>query len=54
MVVALRTVDAAARRGEWREAWEAGAAPPVVLAATHMAALDVIPLDALQLHAHGD
>ena len=38
----------------WREAWEAGAAPPVVLAATHMAALDVIPLDALQLHAHGD
>ena len=38
----------------WREAWEAGAAPPVVLAATHMAALDVIPLDALQVRAHGD
>ncbi len=38
----------------WREAWEAGVAPPVVLAATHMAALDVIPLDALQRHAHDD
>lgn len=38
----------------WREAWEAGVAPPVVLAATHMAALDVIPLDALQRHAYGE
>jgi uncharacterized protein (DUF2237 family) len=36
----------------WREAWEAGAAPPVVLAATHMAALEVIPFDALRRHAH--
>ena len=36
----------------WREAWEAGVAPPVVLAATHRAALEVIPFEALQSHAH--
>jgi hypothetical protein len=36
----------------WREAWEAGCAPPVVLAATHMAALEVIPLDALKRYAY--
>ncbi|PRX46543.1 hypothetical protein B0I33_107120 [Prauserella shujinwangii] len=35
----------------WLEACEAGAAPPVVLAATHVRALDVIPLDALRRHA---
>lgn len=28
----------------WKEAWEAGKAPPVVLTATHEATLDVIPL----------
>lgn len=36
----------------WREAWEAGCAPPVVLAATHIAALELIPLDALRAHAY--
>ena len=35
----------------WLEAAEAGRAPPVVLAATHAAALDVIPLDVLSRHA---
>jgi uncharacterized protein len=35
----------------WRQAYEAGVAPPVVLAATHMRALDVVPLDALREHA---
>ena len=34
----------------WREAWEEGVAPPVVLAATHMAALEVIPFSALKRH----
>jgi uncharacterized protein len=35
----------------WREAFEAGVAPPVVLAATHEETLAVIPLDALKQHA---
>jgi len=35
----------------WQEALEAGAAPPVVLAATHEAALDIIALDDLKKHA---
>ena len=35
----------------WWQAYEAGVAPPVVLAATHMRALDVVPLDALREHA---
>jgi uncharacterized protein (DUF2237 family) len=35
----------------WFEAYEAGAAAPVVLAATHARALDVIPLEALREHA---
>jgi uncharacterized protein len=35
----------------WREAYEADAAPPVVLAATHERALEVIPLRALREHA---
>lgn len=35
----------------WQEAYEAGAAPPVVLAATHQRALEVIPLRLLQEHA---
>jgi len=37
--------------GRWQEAYEAGAAPPVVLAATHERALEVIPLPALREHA---
>ncbi len=32
----------------WREAFEHGAAPRVVLAATHEAALEVVPLDDLK------
>ena len=35
----------------WQEAYEAGVAPPVVLAATHERALEVIPLRALREHA---
>jgi uncharacterized protein len=35
----------------WFEAYEAGVAAPVVLAATHARALDVIPLQALREHA---
>ena len=35
----------------WLQAYDAGAAAPVVLAATHERALDVIPLEALQKHA---
>ena len=35
----------------WRQAFEAGVASPVVLAATHEETLAVIPLDALKQHA---
>ncbi|MFC4003896.1 DUF2237 family protein [Prauserella oleivorans] len=35
----------------WLESYEAGAAPPVVLAATHERATEVIPLEALREHA---
>lgn len=35
----------------WVEAWHAGVAPPVVLEATHEAALRVVPPQALRLHA---
>ncbi|MGH8020783.1 MAG: DUF2237 family protein [Opitutaceae bacterium] len=34
----------------WLEAYRAGYAPPVVLSATHAAALEIIPLRALQQH----
>ena len=37
--------------GRWKEALDAGVAPPVVLAATHEEALAVVPLDALKRHA---
>jgi len=37
--------------GRWLEAFEAGVAPQVVLAATHEAALAICPLEALQAHA---
>ncbi len=37
--------------GRWREAYEAGCAPPVVLAATHEETLAVVPLDALRANA---
>lgn len=37
----------------WLEAYEADVAPPVVLAATHERALDIVPLDALKAHACG-
>jgi uncharacterized protein (DUF2237 family) len=37
--------------GTWRQAYEAGMASPVVLAATHEETLAVIPLDALKRHA---
>ena len=35
----------------WLLAHRAGAAAPVVLSATHERALDIVPLDALELHA---
>ena len=37
----------------WKEAWEAGVAPPVVLEATHEAALRIVDLDTLKAHAYG-
>jgi len=37
--------------GRWKEALEAGVAPPVVLEATHVNALDVVALDDLKRHA---
>ena len=38
----------------WREAFDAGVAPPVVLTATHEETLAVVTLDALKLHAVQD
>ena len=35
----------------WLQAYQAGAAAPVVLAATHVRALDVVPLEALREYA---
>ncbi len=35
----------------WREAWEAGCAPRVILAACHERALESVPLQALKSHA---
>ena len=35
----------------WGQAFQAGFAPPVVLAATHEAALEIVPLEALKAHA---
>lgn len=35
----------------WLQAYEAGVAAPVVLAATHARAADIVPLDALREHA---
>ncbi len=37
--------------GRWREALDAGCAPPVILGATHEETLAVVPLDALRRHA---
>ena len=37
--------------GRWREALEAGVAPPVVLSATHEEALAVVSLEDLKRHA---
>ena len=37
----------------WKEALDAGCAPPVILRATHAAALDVVTLAELQAHAAG-
>ena len=39
------------RRCAGSEAWEAGAAPKVVLASTHAFTLGIIPLEVLQAHA---
>ena len=36
-----------------REALDAGVAPPVVLSATHEAALEIVALEDLQAHACG-
>ncbi len=37
--------------GRWREALQAGCAPPVVLGSTHEETLAVVPLDELRRHA---
>jgi hypothetical protein len=37
----------------WQEAFESGTAPPVVLSATHEAALEFVALEDLQKHACG-
>jgi hypothetical protein len=37
--------------GRWREAFEAGVAPPVILSATHRRALEIVSLDELKRHA---
>jgi uncharacterized protein (DUF2237 family) len=39
--------------GRWREALDAGVAPPVVLAATHEESLAVVSLEDLERHASG-
>lgn len=38
----------------WKEAFEAGVAPPVVLAATHISTLEFVSLDELAAHAAVD
>jgi uncharacterized protein (DUF2237 family) len=38
----------------WREALEAGVAPPVVLEATHISALEFVDLEQLKAHARSD
>ncbi len=38
----------------WMEAYEAGVAPTVNLAATHQKALDIIPLAVLEMYAQSD
>jgi hypothetical protein len=38
----------------WKEALQAGVAPPVLLAATHEKALEVVTLEQLQAHASRD
>lgn len=35
----------------WLQAYEAGVAPPVILASTHVRALNIVPLEALREHA---
>jgi hypothetical protein len=35
----------------WKQAYDAGVAPPVILGATHREALRVVPLEELQEHA---
>lgn len=35
----------------WKEAYEAGVAPPVILEATHISALEFVTLEELQEHA---
>jgi len=37
--------------GRWLQAYEVGAASPVILAATHARALDIVPFEALSAHA---
>lgn len=40
------------RDGCCKEAFDAGVAPPVVLASTHARALDIVSLEQLQRHAY--
>jgi uncharacterized protein (DUF2237 family) len=38
----------------WKEALQAGVAPPAILEATHSAALDIVSIDELRRHARED
>lgn len=40
--------------GRWKEAYDAGKAPPVVLEATHVSALEFASLEELSQYAHED
>jgi uncharacterized protein (DUF2237 family) len=40
--------------GRWKEAYDAGMAPPVVLEATHVSALEFASLEELSQYAHED
>jgi uncharacterized protein (DUF2237 family) len=35
----------------WKEAFDAGVAPPVILSSTHISALEYVSLDILKKHA---
>jgi uncharacterized protein (DUF2237 family) len=50
-IVSPEFLDFSLLAGTWLEAYRAGCAPAVVLAATHATALEVVPIEALVAHA---